>query len=112
MDSLNSYQQAIRKELDDRKTAHIKTKTLKDDLVNRPIKRYHNEIRERLKARRGLGNDESAQTFTELLKINHNFVKPHEGLDGKTPAQAANVDLGLDSNKYLNLIKQTISRKG
>ena len=103
---LNSYQQAIRKELDDRKTAHIKTKALKDEFANRPIERYHNEIRERLKARRGLGNDESVQTFTELLKINHNFVKPHQGLGSKTPAQAANIDLSLGSNKYLDLITQ------
>ena len=104
-DCLNSYQAAIREEFQN-KTAHIKTKSLKDGFVNRPIERYHNEIREKLKARRGLGNDKSAQTFSELLKINHNFVKPHQGLDGKTPAQAANIDLNLGTDKYLNLIKQ------
>ena len=47
----------------------------------RPIERYHNEIRENLKTRRGLENDESAQRFSDLLKINHNFVKPHQGLN-------------------------------
>ena len=104
-DCLNSYQEAIRKEFEN-KTAHIKTKSLKEGFVNRPIERYHNEIRENLKTRRGLGNDESAQTFSELLKINHNFVKPHQGLDGKTPAQAANIELNLGYNKYLDLIKQ------
>ena len=104
-DCLNSYQKAIRDEFENR-VAHIKTKSLKDGFVNRPIERYHNEIRENLKARRGLGNDESAQDFSELLKINHNFVKPHEGLDGKTPAQAAKIDLGLGADKYLDLIKQ------
>ena len=104
-DCLNSYQEAIREEFQNR-TAHIKTKSLKERFVNRPIERHHNEIRERLKARRGLGNDESAQTFSELLKINHNFVKPHDGLDGKTPAQAANLDLNLGKDKYLDLIKQ------
>jgi len=108
-DCLNSYQEAIRKEFEN-KTAHIKTKSLKDGFVNRPIERYHNEIRERLKARRGLGNDESAQTFSELLKINHNFVKPHQGLDGKTPAQAANIELNLGENKYLDLIKQSATK--
>ena len=108
-DSLNSYQKPIREEFENR-VAHIKTKSLKDGFVNRPIERYHNEIRERLKARRGLGNDESAQTFSELLKINHNFVKPHQGLDGKTPAQAANIDLNLGTNKYLDLIKQSAKK--
>ncbi len=104
-DCLNSYQEAIKKEFENR-TAHIKIKSLKEGFVNRPIERYHNEIRERLKARRGLGNDESAQNFAELLKINHNFVKPHQGLDGKTPAQAANIDLNLGDDKHMDLIKQ------
>ena len=104
-----SYQEGIRKEFEN-KTAHIKTKSLKDGFVNRPIEQYHNEIRERLKARRGLGNDESAQIFSELLKINHNFVKPHEELDGKTPAQSAGIELNLGDNKYLDLIKQSASK--
>jgi len=68
-----------------------------------PSERYHNEIREKLKDIRGLGNDESSQIFSELLKINHNFVKPHQGLYGKT--QAANIELNLGDDKYLDLIK-------
>ena len=104
-DSLNSYQEAIREEFENR-VAHVKTKSFKDGFVNLPIERYHNEIRANLKTRRGLGNDESAQDFSELLKINHNFVKPHQGLGGKTPAQAANIDLKLGNDKYLDLIKQ------
>ena len=105
IDCLNSYQEAIRKEFEN-KTAHIKTKSLKDGFVNRPIERYHNEIREKLKARRGLGNDESDQDFVELLKINHNFTKLHQGLDGKTPAEIAGIDLNLGQDKYLDWIKQ------
>ncbi len=108
-DCLNSYQKAIRDEFQNR-VAHIKTKSLKDGFVNRPIERYHNEIREKLKTRRGLGNDESAQTFSELLRINHNFVKPHQGLGGKTPSQAANIDLGLGADKYFDLIKQAAAK--
>ncbi len=49
---------------------------------------YHNKIRERLKARSGLGNDESVQTFSELLKINHNFVKPHKGSEWQDTCQS------------------------
>ena len=101
---MNSYQAAIREEFQN-KTAHIKTKSLKEGFVNRPIERYHNEIREKLKARRGLGNDESAQNFAELHKIHHNYVRPHQGLGGKTPAQAANIELNLGDDKYFDLIK-------
>ena len=102
-DSLHSYQEAIREEFENR-TAHVKTKSIKDGFVNRPIERVHNEYRENTKTRRGLGNDESAQTFSELLRINHNFVRPHQGLNGKTPAQEAGIDLKLGTNKYRDLI--------
>jgi len=108
-DSLHSYQKAIRKEFAN-KVAHVKTKAVRDGFANRPIERYHNEIRERLKARRGLGNDESSQDFAELLKINHNFVKPHEGLGGMTPAQASGIDLDLGENKYMDLIRKASAK--
>jgi transposase-like protein len=44
-DSLTSYTDAFAKELDARRTLHVKTNSLKDGFQNRPIERYHNEIR-------------------------------------------------------------------
>ncbi|MGI0101378.1 MAG: DDE-type integrase/transposase/recombinase [Nitrosotalea sp.] len=111
-DSLNSYQQAIRKELDSRKTAHIKTKSLEDGFANRPIERYHNEIREKLKTRRGLGNDESTQRFADSYRIYHNYVRPHEGLDNVTPAEASGIDLELGHDKIKDLITKSVESKG
>ena len=52
-----------------------------------------------------MGNDESAQIFCDSLRINHNFIRPHQGLDDKTPAQEAGIDLELGTDKYLDLIK-------
>lgn len=109
-DSLASYGEAIREEFKNR-TAHIKTQSIREGFVNRPIERYHNSIRENLKARRGLGNKKSAQTFSELLKINHNYVRPHMGLKGKTPAEIAGIDLHLGDDKYLDLIKLATAKK-
>jgi len=110
-DSLNSYQQAIRKELDTRITAHIKTKSLADGFQNRPIERYHNEIREKLKARRGLGNDESTQQFADAYMTYHNYVRPHEGLGNITPAEASGIDLGLGYDKIKDLITKSVESK-
>jgi transposase-like protein len=104
-DSLRAYEEAVRKELDARTTIHIKTKSLKDGFQNRPIERYHNEIREKLKARRGLGNDESAQVFADGYRIYHNYCRPHSGLpDDITPAEASGINLGLGDNKIHDLI--------
>jgi hypothetical protein len=59
-DSLKTYEAAFRNEFNIRKTAHIKTKSIEEGFANRPIERYHNEVRAVLKSKRGLGNDKSA----------------------------------------------------
>ena len=38
------------------------------------------------------------------------FVKPHQGLNIKTPAQEAGIDLNLGKDKYLDLIKQSATK--
>lgn len=54
---------------------------------------------------RGLGNDKTAQTYVDLYRINHNFIKPHMALNNQTPAQVAGINLSLGENKWLDLIK-------
>ena len=38
--------------------------------------------------------------------IYYNFVRPHIGLDGRTPAEEAKIDLNLCNNKWLNLLRK------
>ena len=38
-------------------------------------------------------------------RIYYNYVKPHQGLDGKTPAEKAGIGVE-DQNKWLGLIKK------
>ena len=74
---------------------------------NRPIERYHNEIREKTKTKRGLGNDKSTQKFADEQRINHNFIRPHTGLsDDMTPGEAAGINLHLGNDKIGNLISR------
>ena len=40
--------------------------------------------------------------------IYYNFIGPHIGLDGKTPAEEAGIDLNLGSNKWLDLLKKSL----
>lgn len=76
---------------------YIKTKSLSEGFENRPVERYHNELRSTVKARRGLGNDKSAQKFVDIARIHHNFIRPHTGLpNNMTPAEAAGLALKLD----------------
>jgi putative transposase len=111
-DSLRAYEPAFRKEFNIRKTAHVKTKSIAEGFANRPIERYHNEVRTVLKPKRGLGNDKSAQEFADGQRIYHNFLRPHTGLpNGITPAQAAGIDLKLGDNKIKALIEKSAGAK-
>lgn len=66
----------------------------------------HGTKRERLKVMRGLDRDESAQEFVEADRLYYNFLRPHQALNGKTPAQAANINLELEQNRWESLIKK------
>ena len=64
-----SCRDAFIKELDARKTLNIKTNAIRDEFQNRPIDRYHNELRAVAKSKRELGNDKSAQDFIDGYRI-------------------------------------------
>ena len=109
-DSLSAYDSAALETLPT--TSHVKTKSIRDGFTNMAIERYHNEIREKLKSCRGLGNDDSAAVFANLLYIHHNFVRPHMGLGGKTPAEEAGmITRDTAKGKYYSLIKEASSSK-
>jgi len=38
------------------------------------------------------------------------MLRPHQALDGKTPAEMANIDLNLEGNRWENLIKKATNR--
>lgn len=84
---------------------HIKSKAIKHGMDNVRMERHFGELKNRTKTMRGLGNDKGAQTYADLHRINHNFVKPHMSLNNQTPAQVAGIDLPLGNNKWLGLIK-------
>lgn len=107
-DALHSYDEAFRREFDERKTAHIKTKSLSEGFANRPIERYHNEFRSVIKSKRGQGNDKSTQEFADAYRNHHNFCREHSGLPDKiTPAEASGLDLDLGENKIFDLIEKS-----
>ena len=56
------------------------------------------------------GSFEGGAAFMNLNHIIHNFVNPHQQLNGKTPAEAAEIDLKLKRKKLLNLIMQEAKR--
>ena len=73
---------------------------------NNHIERYNGKIKDRTKIMRGgFDNFEGGESFMNLNHVIHNFVNPHQGLNGRTPAEAAEIKIPLGDNKLLNLIQ-------
>ena len=75
---------------------------------NHKIERLHNTIRDRTKIMRGFhGSLESARAIMKGMEIYYNFVRKHQGIEGKTPSEEAILELCLSTNKWLSLIKMS-----
>ena len=81
---------------------------------NNAIERYNGTLKNRLKIMRGeFRSFPMAEGFMNLQRIMHNFVNPYQELEGKNPAEKAEINLDLGRNRLLELIEdisKTISR--
>jgi len=108
-DGLHQYPKAIKKEFDTvRKTKHIRNVGLQSGAeCNNLIERLNGTIRERTKVLRGLEIEETP--IIDGQRIYYNFIRPHMALEGKTPAQMAGLELGLEGNRWLGLLTQAMA---
>jgi transposase-like protein len=63
--------------------------TLEDN--TQKIERFHGTLKQRTKVMRGLKNFESALDFTEGWLVHYNYLRPHESLKERTPAEVAGI---------------------
>ena len=106
-----SYQDAYMKEfwtMKKPRTEYIRLAKFEEKVNQNLIERFHGTTRERNKVMRALDTEESTPTFVNGFQIYYNFIRPHMGLDNKTPAEVAGLDLGLGRNRWLSLIKQSV----
>jgi len=68
------------------------------------VEKLHGTIRERNKNMRGLDNEDSAQTIIDGKRIYYNYIRPHQGLNGKTPSEACGITVE-GKNKWITLIQ-------
>jgi len=108
-DGLQAYQKAYKREFWTQKeprTEYMRLSKFGDKTNQNIIERFHGTTRERNKVMRGLDTDGSTPTFVHGFQIYYNFIRPHMGLDNKTPAEVAGINLGLGKNRWLSLIEQ------
>lgn len=73
-------------------TKHIRSKPFTIEDNTNLIERFHGTLKDRTKVMRGLKDIASARLITEGWLLHYNYLRPHEALKGKTPAEAAGVE--------------------
>jgi transposase-like protein len=104
-DGLSAYHQAYKTEfwtLKNPRTEHIRHITIRGDRNNNKMERFNGEIRDREKTMRGLKTKDTP--ILSGYQLFHNYIRGHEGLDGKTPAEACGIKVE-GKNKWLTLIQ-------
>jgi transposase-like protein len=111
-DGLRSYRDAWLKEFRTSRqvdsTVHIREITFKGKHNNNKMERLNGEIRDREKVTRNLKTDDSP--ILTGLQIYHNYVRGHMGLNGRTPADLAGIQVDGE-DKWLTLIQNASRRK-
>ncbi len=88
------------------RSRHIRHVRMRGDHNNNKMERMYGEVRDRENVMRGLKNIDTI--VLPGYQLYHNYIRPHEGLDGKTPAEKCGIKIEGD-NKWKTLIKNATS---
>jgi len=84
------------------RTLHIRNIHLQGDMNNKKMERMNGEFRDIEKIMRGIKKDDSV--MFDGYQLYHNYLRPHMGLDGKTPADECGIHL-LSPRIWITLIQ-------
>jgi putative transposase len=104
-DGAQNYVRAFKREFYTNRnpqSVHIRDIRLGGQVHNNKMERMNGEVRDREKVMRGI-----KRMGTPILKgtqIFHNYIKPHKGLNGRTPAEAAGIKV-TGEDKWMTLIQ-------
>ncbi len=104
-DGARNFETAFMREFRQRpvpRPIHIRHIHLHGDKNNNKMERLNGEIRDREKVFRGLKRQDTA--IIDGYQIFHNYIRPHMGLRGNTPADRAGIKIQGD-NKWITLIQ-------
>ncbi len=102
-----AYKQEFYTQRLENQTEHIQEIRLSGSVHNNKMERMNGEIRDRERVMRTL--EKTDTPILTRMQIFHNYVRPHEALKGKTPAELAGITVE-GNDKWLTLI-QNASKK-
>ena len=106
-DGLPAYPEAIKAEfygLGRIQNPHIRLKDFETKPNNNILERLNGTFRERTKVMRSLNSAMDAEDFAAGLQTYYNYIRPHSGINGLTPAQMANIPINLMGNRWETMI--------
>ncbi len=83
---------------------HVRLKDFETKPNNNILERLNGTFRERTKVMRSLDSSVGAQEFVAGLQTYYNYIRPHQGIGGLTPAQMANIPINLMGNRWETMI--------
>ena len=109
-DGAANFAEAYSKEFYTRRngTEHIREIRMAGRVHNNKMERMNGELRQREKVMRTIERPDTS--ILTGMQIYHNYVRPHEALDGKTPADMAGIKI-QGENKWMTLIQNASKRK-
>jgi transposase-like protein len=107
-DGLQAYKDAVKAEFFDIsaqiQNPHVRLKDFETKPNNNIIERLNGTFRERTKVVRSFDSELSASDFVAGMQTYYNYIRPHQGIDGLTPAQMANIPINLMGNRWVTMI--------
>jgi putative transposase len=114
-DGLQAYKKAVKAEFYDIaepiQNPHIRLKDFETKPNNNILERLNGTFRERTKVFRSLDSSVSAMEFATGMQTYYNYIRPHQGIGGLTPAQMANIPINLVGNRWETMIGLAASEK-
>jgi transposase-like protein len=106
-DGLMAYKDAIKAEyygLGRIQNPHVRLKDFETKPNNNILERLNGTFRERTKVVRSFDSGLGAAEFAAGMQTYYNYIRPHQGIGGLTPAQMANIPLNLSGNRWETMI--------
>ena len=96
-DGLRSYIDALPRAFPTRRVKHVVSQGIRAEINNNLSERLQGTFRDRDKTLRALKHRETGQEYVDGLVLHYNYFRPHSGLDGKRPAEAAGAEIPFQS---------------
>lgn len=112
-DGLQAYNEAVKAEFFDInafiQNPHLRLKDFETKPNNNIVERLNGTFRERTKVMRSLDSSCTAAEMMVGFQTYYNYIRPHQGIGGLTPAQMANIPIDLTGNRWMRMIELAVN---